>query len=54
MNWSIALSTSAVGLDLALTYEDTNLDEADALWLRLGRRRSNLEPLVKVFNSSVV
>jgi uncharacterized protein (TIGR02001 family) len=30
MNWSIALSTSAAGLDLALTYEDTNLDEADA------------------------
>lgn len=30
MNWSIALSTSAAGLDFALTYEDTDLDKEDA------------------------
>ena len=30
MNWSVALSTSAGGLDFALTYEDTDLDKEDA------------------------
>ena len=30
MNWSVALSTSAAGLDFALTYEDTDLDKEDA------------------------
>jgi hypothetical protein len=30
MNWSIALSTSAAGLDFAFTYEDTDLDKEDA------------------------
>ena len=30
MNWSVALSTSAAGLDFAITYEDTDLDKEDA------------------------
>ena len=30
MNWSVALSTSAGGLDFAITYEDTDLDKEDA------------------------
>ena len=30
MNWSVALSTSAGGLDFAVTYEDTDLDKEDA------------------------
>jgi uncharacterized protein (TIGR02001 family) len=30
MNWSVALSTSASGLDFAITYEDTDLDKEDA------------------------
>ena len=30
MNWSVSLSTSAAGLDFALTYEDTDLSKAEA------------------------
>jgi hypothetical protein len=30
MNWSVALSTSAAGLDFALTYEDTDLSKPEA------------------------
>lgn len=30
MNWSVALSTSAAGLDFTLAYEDTDLDKEEA------------------------
>ena len=30
MNWSVALSTSAAGLDFTIAYEDTDLDKEEA------------------------